>query len=59
VQHKEDVVQIVSQVDAVRRFRDALVATGHDVNYHEFDGGHDFTCWRETLPAALRWALAR
>jgi enterochelin esterase family protein len=59
VQHKEDVLQVISQIEGVRRFRDALLATGHEVNYHEFEGGHDFACWKETLPLALRWALGK
>lgn len=57
VQH-HDVLQVVSQIDAVRRFRDALLATDHTVSYLEFPRGHDFAAWRETLPAALRWTLA-
>lgn len=57
VRHREDVLQVASQIDAVRRFRDALRATGHEVNDHEYDGGHDYSAWRKTLPAALRWAL--
>jgi enterochelin esterase-like enzyme len=57
VRHREDVLQVVSQIDGVRRFRDALLLTGHPVRYVEFDGGHDFAAWRQTLPEALRWAL--
>jgi|HubBroStandDraft_6_1064221.scaffolds.fasta_scaffold417481_2 enterochelin esterase-like enzyme len=57
VRHHEDVLQVVSQIDAVRRFRDVLRATGHTVNYVEFDGGHDYSAWCQTLPGALRWAL--
>jgi enterochelin esterase family protein len=57
VQHKPGVVQRHSQLDAVRRHRDVLLATGHEVHYREFDGAHEFACWRETLPVALSWAL--
>lgn len=57
VQHREDVLQRVSQIHGVQRFRDVLSLTGHTVRYVEFDGGHDFTAWRQTLPEALRWAL--
>ena len=57
VQHKEDVLQVVSQVDAVRNFRDVLVEKGYSVKYQEFDGGHDCAMWQKTLPDALRWAL--
>lgn len=58
VRHREDVLQIVSQVEGVRRFRDVLCSTGHTVRYREFEGGHDFAAWRQTLPDALRWALS-
>lgn len=57
VRHREDVLQIVSQIDGVRRFRDVLLAHGNEVNYVEFDGGHEFAAWKKTLPAALEWAL--
>jgi enterochelin esterase family protein len=57
VRHKEDVLQVISQIDGVRRFRDALQATGHEVRYVEFDGAHDYAAWSQTLPGALRWAL--
>jgi enterochelin esterase family protein len=58
VRHREDVLQVASQIEGVRRFRDVLVAKGHVVNCVEFEGGHDFAAWRQTLPGALRWALA-
>lgn len=57
VRHKEDVLQEVSQIEGVRRFRDALQVHGCNPKYVEFDGGHDFACWRLTLPGALKWAL--
>lgn len=57
VQHKDDVLQKISQIAGVRRFRDALLAMGHTVAYSEFPGAHDTAAWRQTLPAALRWAL--
>ena len=57
VRHREDVLQVVSQIEGVHRFRDVLRLKGHSVRYVEFDGGHDFTAWRQTLPEALRWAL--
>jgi enterochelin esterase family protein len=59
VRHREDVVQRVSQIVAVRRFRDVLMARGYGVLYRECDGGNDFAAWRQTLPDALRWALPR
>ena len=57
IRHHEDAFQVASQIDAVRRFRDALRATGHEVDYVEFDGAHEYTAWRRTLPAALKLAL--
>jgi enterochelin esterase family protein len=57
--HSPDLVQDVSQIDGVRAFRDALAAKGALVKYVEFDGGHDFEAWKNTLPDALRWALPR
>ena len=57
VRHREDVLQVISQIEGVHRFRDVLRLKGHSVRYVEFDGGHDFTAWRQTLPEALRWAL--
>ena len=57
VRHKEDVLQTTSQIEGVRRFRDVLLRHGYTPRYVEFDGGHDFSAWRLTLPHALRWAL--
>ncbi len=59
VRHKEDVLQVVSQIEGVKRFRDALRSVGSAPRYVEFDGGHDFAAWRKTLPNALQWALPR
>jgi enterochelin esterase family protein len=57
VLHKEDVFQAVSQIEGVKRFRDALLRHGYQPRYVEFAGGHDATGWSLTLPDALRWAL--
>lgn len=57
VRHKEDVLQVVSQIDAIRRLRSVLLEKGYRIKYQEFDGGHDCLAWKQTLPAALRWAL--
>ncbi|MBV8274881.1 MAG: hypothetical protein JO170_06430 [Verrucomicrobia bacterium] len=57
VRHREDVVQVVSQIEGVRRFRDALCALGYVVRYTEFDGDHDYACWNRTLLEALKWVL--
>ena len=59
VQHRENLIQIISQIEGVRRFRDVLIQLGHSVTYVEFDGGHEFEAWRETLPDALKWALPK
>lgn len=56
VQHA-DVLQVVSQIEGVRRFEEALRRTGHEVVRVDFEGGHDFAAWKRTLPGALRWAL--
>lgn len=40
-----------------RRMRDVLKASGHDVTYREFAGGHDYVCWRGTLADALQTLL--
>jgi enterochelin esterase family protein len=57
VRHHDDVLQVISQIEGVQRFRDALRLRGHSVRYVEFDGGHDFAAWRQTLAGALLWAL--
>lgn len=57
VQHRPEVLQVVAQIDGVRRFRDQLLAKGHAVKYVEFPGAHDCREWKLTLPGALAWAL--
>jgi enterochelin esterase-like enzyme len=57
VRHREDVVQVVSQIEGVRRFRDALIALGYTVQYKEFDGDHDYASWNRSLVDALKWAV--
>jgi enterochelin esterase-like enzyme len=57
VRHREDVVQVVSQIEGVRRFRDALLAQGHTVRYREFDGDHDYAGWNRALVDALKWGV--
>jgi len=49
--------QDVSQVDACRRFHDALQKGGHESHLHVYEGGHDTNCWHAELPEALRWLL--
>lgn len=36
-----------------RRLRRALEAAGHEVAYHEYNGGHDAYCWRGGLADGL------
>ena len=40
-------------IEPNRRMRDALIAAGHEVHYREFNGGHDFVCWRGNIADAL------
>jgi enterochelin esterase-like enzyme len=51
------VFQRVSQIDAVRRFRDVLLDGGIPTYYREFDGAHEYDKWAQTLPDALRWCV--
>lgn len=57
VHHRPDVIQVVSQLDSIRRFHAVLRQQGYPVHYVEFDGGHAVAEWKKTLPAALAWAL--
>jgi enterochelin esterase family protein len=59
VRHREDVLQVVSQIEGVRKFRDVLLNQGYSVRYIEFEGGHDFEAWKGALPKALEWALPK
>lgn len=56
VRHSPHLVQEISQIEGVQRFRDALKAAGHEVEYFESEGNHEYTNWMRTLPTALRWA---
>jgi enterochelin esterase family protein len=53
VDHGDGLFQAESQLMSNRRMRDALLATGHRVSFHEFPGGHDFASWRADLAESL------
>ncbi|WP_068470993.1 alpha/beta hydrolase [Candidatus Protochlamydia phocaeensis] len=43
----------ISMVSINRRIRDLLQERGYSVSYAEFEGGHEYECWRQTLPKGL------
>ncbi|MEW6300576.1 MAG: alpha/beta hydrolase-fold protein [Thermodesulfobacteriota bacterium] len=42
-------------LDANRMMRQLLEDRGYEVNYREFNAGHNYPAWREELPAGLAW----
>ncbi len=44
-------------LESVRTMRDTLLGLGYDVRYREYEGGHDFACWRGGLADGLIAAL--
>ncbi len=40
-------------VEDNRRLQPILQENGYDVTYHEFNGGHNYTCWQNELGSAL------
>ena len=51
--------QGITQVAGCLATAAALRANGYGVSYHDYDGGHDPTGWRDDLSMALPWALRR
>lgn len=49
----------VDQVVVNRHLRDVLRAKGYDVHYAEYNGGHDFLTWRESLADGLLALMER
>lgn len=50
----QDVGQFERLLDINRTVHPLLVEKGYEVTYREFPGGHNFTSWRDQLPAALQ-----
>ncbi len=46
-------------VPSNRHLRDVLVLKGYEVHYAEFNGGHDYICWRGTLADGLLTLLGK
>lgn len=44
---------IPTLLDSNRHMRNVLIAKGYDVAYREYDGGHDYACWRDSQAEAL------
>lgn len=42
-----------SLLESNREMRDVLLERGYAVSYDEFEGGHDYVCWRGTLSEGL------
>lgn len=57
LRHHEDVLQTVSQREAVSRFHAALRRHGCSALIADFPGGHGPAGWRQDLPHALHHAL--
>ncbi|MCM1992474.1 alpha/beta hydrolase [Oceanirhabdus seepicola] len=42
-------------INGSKNMRDILLSKGYHVQYSEFQGGHDYLSWRETLAKGLRY----
>jgi enterochelin esterase-like enzyme len=40
-----------------RRMRDVLESKGYEVAYSEYNGGHDYICWRGSFADGLTWLI--
>lgn len=58
VWHRADLIQPISQIEGVQRFRDMLQKNGYTVRYAPFHGNHSAEDWAQSLPQALKWAFA-
>ncbi len=48
-----------TQIEACEHARDALIASGYEVSYRTYPGGHDPLCWKDDLELALAWVRAK
>ena len=44
---------MVDMVPCNRHMRDVLQLKGYEVHYNNFNGGHDYICWRGSLADGL------
>lgn len=49
----------ISMPDENRRFRDVLRSKGYSVVYREYNGGHDYVTWRQSLAEGLAVLLGK